>query len=377
MQSIQVSVKVENDHQREVQLIWHRPLDGGLKVATPMATIAPGRCRVLRSYYGHSFSVWDGDDELQEWTWTAARRQLYRSSRKLPQTPETGPTPAGRLQPHQSRIRQREEVPEELPGDNEAKDSSEEEDKEDSDDENSVDAKPETASKDAGDAPSKEKRPETPADPAVSVAKLGHPLPPLPSGSAASFCPPGAAVQPFWGAELIAKKALLEVNANTRVQVSRGCGKERWTAMTWGERLYAVKEHLEAQPPAAKRAVRAQAYTVRTQTLSVGGTPSAGRYTGTVMNWATPSSTAGASGTPADAYRWHAASGGTTAEAYRPLPGRFAAREAGRRPDREAERQAGLTKLMFENGRYRPTTLPSSYEKDIYEERVSPTAAAR
>ena len=26
-------------------------------------------------------------------------------------------------------------------------------------------------------------------------------------------------VQPFWGAELIAKKALLEVNANTRVQV--------------------------------------------------------------------------------------------------------------------------------------------------------------
>ena len=64
MQSIQVSVKVENDHQREVQLIWHRPLDGGLKVATPMATIAPGRCRVLRSYYGHSFSVWDGDDEV-------------------------------------------------------------------------------------------------------------------------------------------------------------------------------------------------------------------------------------------------------------------------------------------------------------------------
>jgi hypothetical protein len=97
----------------------------------------------------------------------------------------------------------------ELPGDNEAKDSSEEEDKEDSDDENFVDAKPETASglwasghakpetasKDAGDAPSKEKRPETTADPAVSVAKLGHPLPPLPSGSAASFCPPGAAVQ--------------------------------------------------------------------------------------------------------------------------------------------------------------------------------------
>ena len=39
--------------------------------------------------------------------------------------------------------------------------------------------------------------------------------------------------------------------------------------------------------------------------------------------------------------------------------------------------QAGLTKLMFENGRYRPTTLPSSYEKNIYEERVSLTAAAR
>ena len=83
---ISVSVKIENDSRNVCSLLCHRELPGGMKIAQTMATVEPGRSRMLRSFYGHSFSLWDGDEQLQEWTFTAARRQLYQASSPLPQS---------------------------------------------------------------------------------------------------------------------------------------------------------------------------------------------------------------------------------------------------------------------------------------------------
>ena len=99
----QVSVKVTNDLRSAIKLFWHRPLGmGGMSVAQEVAEIDPGRCRLVRSYCGHSFSVWSlHDEQLQEWKMTADRRQCFRASaaaadptRKAPPLPTKQAAPA-------------------------------------------------------------------------------------------------------------------------------------------------------------------------------------------------------------------------------------------------------------------------------------------
>lgn len=54
------SVRFNNDSEGDVSLLWHRPMEGGLIVATEIATIAAGRSRVMRGFARHEFSVFDG-----------------------------------------------------------------------------------------------------------------------------------------------------------------------------------------------------------------------------------------------------------------------------------------------------------------------------
>eukprot|EP01043_Picozoa_sp_COSAG02_P041779 COSAG02_NODE_3494_length_6656_cov_2.237151_1_plen_463_part_00 len=74
------SVRVNNDTERDVSLLWHRPMEGGLVVAMEVATIAAGRSRVMRGFAGHEFSVWDEDKELQHWTLLKRKQQTFNVS---------------------------------------------------------------------------------------------------------------------------------------------------------------------------------------------------------------------------------------------------------------------------------------------------------
>ena len=81
------SVRVNNDTERDVSLLWHRPMEGGLVVAMEVATIAAGRSRVMRGFAGHEFSVWDEDEELQHWTLLKRKQQTFNVSSAEPVLP--------------------------------------------------------------------------------------------------------------------------------------------------------------------------------------------------------------------------------------------------------------------------------------------------
>lgn len=78
------SVRFNNDTERDVDLLWHRPMEGGLIVATAIATIAAGRSRVMRGFAGHEFSVYEDDDELQHWTLLKRKQQTFNVSSAEP-----------------------------------------------------------------------------------------------------------------------------------------------------------------------------------------------------------------------------------------------------------------------------------------------------
>jgi hypothetical protein len=117
--STPVSVRFTNDHSEQpAELLWHREMEGGLLVAQHLATVLPGRSRIIRSFAGHSFSMWQGDEEVQHWTMEDAKRQHYKLSSQsrvrppqaLPQKPpqqaaptkqEPGDEPVAAEQPDQ------------------------------------------------------------------------------------------------------------------------------------------------------------------------------------------------------------------------------------------------------------------------------------
>ena len=72
-----VSVRFTNDSENSVELLWHKVMEGGLVVAQHVATIVPTRSRIIRSFVGHEFSVWDGDAEVQHWSMRSSKRQHY------------------------------------------------------------------------------------------------------------------------------------------------------------------------------------------------------------------------------------------------------------------------------------------------------------
>lgn len=76
----QVCARFMNDTNGELTLLWHRPMEGGLRVAQEISKVASGRARIVRTFEGHEFSVWDGDDEVQHWVMQAPRRQNYHAS---------------------------------------------------------------------------------------------------------------------------------------------------------------------------------------------------------------------------------------------------------------------------------------------------------
>jgi hypothetical protein len=77
---IPISARFTNDSEKEVTVLWHRPMEAGLVVAQEIARIAPGRSRILRSFANHSFSIFEDEDELRHWTMGTQRRQNYRVS---------------------------------------------------------------------------------------------------------------------------------------------------------------------------------------------------------------------------------------------------------------------------------------------------------
>lgn len=81
------SVRINNDTERDISLLWHRPMEGGLVVAMEVATIAAGRSRVMRGFAGHEFSVWDEDQELQHWTLLKRKQQTFNVSSAEPVLP--------------------------------------------------------------------------------------------------------------------------------------------------------------------------------------------------------------------------------------------------------------------------------------------------
>ena len=79
-----VSVRFTNDSENSVELLWHKVMEGGLVVAQHVATIVPTRSRIIRSFVGHEFSVWDGDAEVQHWSMRSSKRQHYLVSSATP-----------------------------------------------------------------------------------------------------------------------------------------------------------------------------------------------------------------------------------------------------------------------------------------------------
>lgn len=77
---VPVSVRFMNDSKEPVELLWHREMEGGLVVAQHLSEILPGRSRIIRSFSGHSFSMWQNDKEIQHWTMGPMKRQLYKLS---------------------------------------------------------------------------------------------------------------------------------------------------------------------------------------------------------------------------------------------------------------------------------------------------------
>ena len=86
-----ISVRFTNDSEELVDLLWHREMEGGLVVGQPLSEILPGRSRVIRSYSGHSFSMWQNDNEIQHWTMGKEKRQHYKlsSASRVPPVPLT------------------------------------------------------------------------------------------------------------------------------------------------------------------------------------------------------------------------------------------------------------------------------------------------
>ena len=75
-----VSVRFTNDGDQDAELLWHREMEGGLLVAQHVADVLPGRSRIIRSFEGHSFSMWQQDAEAQRWTMGSGKRQHFRLS---------------------------------------------------------------------------------------------------------------------------------------------------------------------------------------------------------------------------------------------------------------------------------------------------------
>ena len=67
-------------------MLWHREMEGGLVVGQHLNVILPGRSRIVRSFSGHNFSMWQNDNEIQNWTMDSAKRQHYKlsSSTRVP-----------------------------------------------------------------------------------------------------------------------------------------------------------------------------------------------------------------------------------------------------------------------------------------------------
>lgn len=84
------SVRFTNDSEEPADLLWHREMEGGLIVAQHLSEILPGRSRIIRSYAGHSFSMWQNDNEIQHWTMVTAKRQHYKisSGSRVPPIPD-------------------------------------------------------------------------------------------------------------------------------------------------------------------------------------------------------------------------------------------------------------------------------------------------
>jgi hypothetical protein len=87
---VATSVRFTNDSKEPADLLWHREMEGGLIVGQHLSEILPGRSRIIRSFSGHSFSMWQNDNEVQHWTMVTAKRQHYKisSASRVPPIPD-------------------------------------------------------------------------------------------------------------------------------------------------------------------------------------------------------------------------------------------------------------------------------------------------